>query len=201
MSTARALPSLAPWGELVPGARPMTVEDLLAHPDDGYRYEVVEGALVRVAGSRPKAGRVTRRLYHRLDGFVRERGLGTVTLPDEVYDFERTGQPNTGLLPDIGFYYAFREALVEDDQPYPFAPDLAIEVASPLQKPDAMAAKARRYLRGGTALVWIVWIEEQLVDVWRPGDDRPSSTLTVGDQLDGEQVVPGFLCPVGVILG
>ncbi len=203
MSTARALPSpsLAPWGELVPGARAMTVEDLLARPEDGYRYELVEGVLVRVAGSRPKAGRVTRRLYHQLDEFVRERGLGTVTLPDEVYDFERTGQPNTGLLPDIGFYYAFREALIEDDRPYPFAPDLAIEVTSPLQKPEAMAAKARRYLRGGTALVWIVWIEEQSVDIWRPGDDRPSSTLTGGDQLDGEQVLSGFACPVAVILG
>jgi hypothetical protein len=63
-----------------------------------------------------------------------------------------------------------------------------------------MAAKARHYLCGGTALVWIVWIEEQAVDVWRPGDDRPSSTLTAGDQLDGEQVVPGFACPVAVIL-
>jgi Uma2 family endonuclease len=130
----------------------MTVNQLLACPDDGYRYELVEGVLIRVAGSRPKAGRITRNIFRQLDGFVRERSLGVVTLPDEVYDFERTGQPNTGLLPDIGFYYAFREALVEDDKPYPFAPDLAIEVASPPQKADALAAKAQRYLRGGTAL-------------------------------------------------
>jgi hypothetical protein len=29
---------------------------------------------------------------------------------------------------------------------------------------------------------------------------RTSSTLTKGDQLDGEQVVPGFVCPVADIL-
>jgi hypothetical protein len=42
----------------------MTVEGLLDWLDgDGYRYEVVEEALVRMAGSRPKANRVTDRLY------------------------------------------------------------------------------------------------------------------------------------------
>jgi hypothetical protein len=46
----------APWGEIVPGAGYMTVEDLLRRPSgDGWRYEVVEGVLIRVAGSRPKA--------------------------------------------------------------------------------------------------------------------------------------------------
>jgi Uma2 family endonuclease len=94
LSTTHSMPSLAPWGESVPADRRMTVEDLSAYPDDGYRYELVEGVLIRVAGSRPKAGRITRRLFRRLDAFVRERNLGVVTLPDEVYDFERTGQPN-----------------------------------------------------------------------------------------------------------
>ena len=63
-----------------------------------------------------------------------------------------------------------------------------------------MAAKALRYHRGGTTVVWIVWTEEQKVDVWRPGDHRPSSTLTAGDRLDGAQVGPGFVCPVSDIL-
>lgn len=36
----------------------------------------------------------------------------------------------------------------------PFAPDLAVEVASPARGTDVMAAKARIYLRGGTRLVW-----------------------------------------------
>jgi len=59
MSSARAFspsPTLAPWAEIVPGAGPMTVEDLLARQDDGgWRYEVVEGVLFRVAGSGQEA--------------------------------------------------------------------------------------------------------------------------------------------------
>ena len=197
---AQALRSatLAPWAEIVPDVGPMTVGDLLRWPaEDGWRYELVEGALVRVAGSRPKAVRVTDRLYRALGNYIDAHGLGQTTLPDAVYDFERTGQPNTGLLPDIGFYYAAREAMVVDDQPYPFAPDLAVEVVSPSQNQEALDAKARRYLAGGTALVWVVWPDTQTVDVWRPSNTpRPSKTLRIGDMLDGEDVVGGFTYPL-----
>ncbi len=50
MAAIRAFPSdsVAPWAEVVPGYGRMTVADLLDLPDDdGYRYEVVEGVLVR----------------------------------------------------------------------------------------------------------------------------------------------------------
>jgi Putative restriction endonuclease len=62
-----------------------------------------------------------------------------------------------------------------------------------------MAAKALRYLRGGTRLVWVVWPDRQQVDVWHPGDAKPSATLRSGDVLDGEDVVPGFSHPVADI--
>jgi Uma2 family endonuclease len=189
--------TLAPWAEIVPGVGPMTMHDFLAWPDDGWCYELVEGVLVRVAGSRPRAVRVTDRLYRTLGNYVEAHGLGQTTPPDAVYDFEQTGQPNTGLLPDIGFYYAAREALVRDDQPYPFAPDLAVEVASASQRQTDLDAKARRYLAGGTSLVWVVWPERRTVDVWRSVQPlRPIKTLGVADTLDGEDVVVGFTCPV-----
>jgi Uma2 family endonuclease len=86
--------------------------------------------------------------------------------------------------------------LIDPDKPYPFAPDLAVEVTSPAQYRPAMKAKAERYLAGGTALVWIVWPKRRQVDVWRPGDTQPSATLGDGDMLDGENVVPGFSYPV-----
>jgi Uma2 family endonuclease len=187
---------LAPWAEIVPDAPPMTVEQLLDYRgDDGYRYEVVEGVLVRMVGSRPRAVRITDRLYRALGNFVEAHGLGATTPPDAVYDFENTGQKDTGLLPDIGFYYAFRESSVDPDKAFPFAPDLAVEIASPTQYRPEMRAKAARYLAAGTGLVWIVWPKRRQVDVWHPGDAAPT-TLGVDDVLDGESVVPGFTYPV-----
>jgi Uma2 family endonuclease len=175
----------------------MTVEDFLEYPDeDGWRYELVEGVLVRMVGSRPRAIRITMRLLDALSPYVRAHALGQVTPPDAVYDFEQTGQKDTGLLPDVGFYVAAREPLVDPDKPYPFAPDLAVEVASPRQHPPGMAAKAKRYLAGGTGLVRVVWPTQRQVDVWRPGDTQPSVILGVGDMLAGDPVVPGFSYPV-----
>lgn len=202
MSTAqqRRPDPFAPWAEIVHGVGPMTMADFLSYPDgkDGYCYELVDGVLVRMAGTRPLAGRVTRRLQIPLTLYVQDHDLGTVTGPDEVYDFERTGHPNTGLVPDVGFYYAVREALVDEDptRPYPFAPDLAVEVAGTSQRQEAMDAKARRYLAGGTALVWVIWPERRAVDVWRMGNThRPAATLGPTDTLDGEDVVEGFTIP------
>ncbi len=98
----------------------------------------------------------------------------------------------------IGFYSVARRALVTDRRKFiPFAPDLAAEVASPNQRRNEMAAKARVYLRRGTHLVWMVWPGRQQVDVWRSGQMRgPTAILGIGDTLDGEDVVPGFTYPV-----
>ncbi len=194
---ARAFRSdeLAPWAEIVPTAGPVTVDYLLSLPDDGWRYEVVEGALVRVAGSGEEAATIAGNIYYALRAFVQPWRLGVVTPAGGVYKFPGA---ETGLLPGVGFYLAARRSLIADrTKPIPFAPDLAVEVASPSQDAGAMAAKARQYLRGGTRLVWVVWPERREVDVWRTGNSgRPAATLGMDDDLDGEDVIPGFPHPV-----
>jgi Uma2 family endonuclease len=98
----------------------------------------------------------------------------------------------------VGFYVAERRALiVDEDKPIPFAPDLAVEVVSPSQDADDMAAKVRTYFGGGTRLVWVMWPQSKHIDVWHPSQlDRPTKALVVGDDLDGEDVIPGFAYPV-----
>ena len=73
--------TLAPWAQLVPGAGPAKVEDLLSRPDDGWRYEVVEGVLVRVAGSGDLATNIAVALAAILFAFVRPRRLEPIRIP------------------------------------------------------------------------------------------------------------------------
>ena len=196
--------TLAPWGDAVPEAGLVTVDDLLTMPDDGWRYEVVEGVLVRMAGSGDIATTIAVALAAILFTFVRPRRLGRVTGADGVYKFLGA---ETGLVPNVGFYgAALFPRVVDRRKPVPFAPELAVEVASPEQDSREMAAKAWRYLRGGTRLVWVVWPENQSIDVWRPSDlrpryqdMRPATTWGAGDLLDGEDVVPVFAHPVADI--
>ena len=181
----------APWAAIVPGSGRVTVDILLTLPDDGYQYEVVEGVLVRMAGSGFDATTIAVELVAALHSYVRPRRLGRVTGADGVYTFPGA---ETGLLPDVGFLDAAKVALISDRRkPIPFAPDLAVEVASPDQTRNAMAAKARTYLDGGTRLVWIVWPDQQLVDVWHAGRTvGPAATLPASALLDGADVLPGF---------
>jgi len=198
ITSTRPPAAVAPWAEVVPGDGPVTVDLLLTLPDDGYRYEVVEGVLVRMAGSGDEATTIAFNVGLALGNFVVPRRLGRLTGADGVYKFPGA---ETGLLPDVGFYAAEKRALIVDRaKPIPFAPDLAVEVASPSQDAGDMAAKARTYLHGGTRLVWVVWPQSGHIDVWRPGNlAAPATTLHTGDTLDGEDVIPGFRHPVAAV--
>jgi Uma2 family endonuclease len=204
MAEARAFnaETPAPWAEIVPDTGLMTVDDLLALEDDGWQYELVEGRLVRMPPGGLRASRVAMRLAIRLGTFIEAHRLGVITGADGTYDLSPPGTPptkGTGLVPDVAFIRAERlppHVSFDEDKAVPFAPDLAVEVASPSQYKPGMAKKAQRYLAAGTRLVWIVWPKRRQIDVWRLGDTKPSRTLDVGDTLDGGDVLPGFTCPV-----
>jgi len=186
---------VAPWGEVIATDRPMTVDDLLNLPDDGHMYELVEGQLVRMLPSGGGASSLALRLGARIEAFVEQRNLGAVTGADGEFDLGH----GTALAPDVAFVRAERVPPPTSpiyEKAWPLAPDLAVEVASPNQYRPAMARKAQRYLNAGTRLVWVVWPKRKEVDVWRPGDIKPSATLGVDDVLDGLDILPGFTYPV-----
>ena len=180
---------------MVPHAGPVTVDSLLTIPDDGYVYEVVDRVLVRVAGSGNHATTIALALGAELRAYARPHRLGVVTGADGMYKFPGA---ETGLIPDVGYYTAERISLITDeDKPLPFAPDLAVEVASPSQDAAEMAAKARPYLRGGPRLVWVVWPQSAHIDVGHPATlAGPSGALVAGQSLEGEGLIPGFSYPL-----
>ncbi len=192
---------IAPWAEVVPNAPyPMTIAQMQALPDDNWQYELVDGRLVRMPGSGNKASAIAANLIIALGTFVRPRKLGRVTGADGEYDLTPAGAAlETALIPDVAFVRAGRLQPLDSKEanaiPH-LAPDLVAEVASPYQSRPAMADKARRYLAAGVRLAWIVWPDVKQIDVWRPGSDAPVVTLTIVDQLDGLDALPGFTHPV-----
>jgi Uma2 family endonuclease len=188
------------WAEVVPGAPfPMTTDDLQSLPDDGWVYELVNGILVRMPLSSGGASNVSTRLIIRLGAYVEANGLGIVTGEQGGYRLDPQHPRDTEVGPDVAFVRADRAPSPGSPEYYgqawQLAPDLAVEVVSQHQFAPGMRAKAQFYLRCGTRLVWIIWPRYQRVDVWRPGADVPV-TLGIDDTLDGEDVVPGFTCPI-----
>lgn len=188
----------APWAEVVPGVGPMTADELLRLPDDGWRYELVDGVLVRMPSPGFRHGRLVARLASALLIYVTANVLGDV-VTDAGFVLSRAGHPDTVLGPDVAFVRAEHVPTPDtlaDEKHLRVAPDLAVEIVSPDQYHPELMDKAKIYLASGVRLVWIVWPETRTVDVWRPGTDAPMQTLGIGDALDGLEVVPGFSYPL-----
>src|SRR5438270_6045794 len=158
--------TLAPWAEPVL----MTAEDLARLPDDEWRYELVEGRLVRMSPTGGQHGRIVMALLRAVDRFVEEKELGEIFPAETGFWISPAGEPDTVLAPDLAFVPAGREPDPNIEGYLRLVPDLVAEVVSPSQGGAEMAAKAQRWLNSGVRVVWIVLPESRTVEVWRPAE-------------------------------
>jgi len=79
------------------------------------------------------------------------------------------------------------------------APDLVAEVLSPDDRPTEVLAKIAAWLSAGTRLAWVVDQRREEARVYRP--DGSVSVVPADGSLDGEDVLPGFTCRLGEIMG
>ena len=174
--------------------RAATEEDLLRTPRDGRKYELVDGQ-IRVSPAGARHGRVCIRLAIRLGAFVEEKQLGDVL--DSSTGFRLPG--GNVRLPDLSFVARGRFAAEQVPEGFGgLAPDLAVEVLSPDDRPRDVLDKVGEYLQAGVRLVWVIDPKgrtaatyRSLTDVRRLGPD---------EWLDGEDVVPGFRCRLADVI-
>jgi Uma2 family endonuclease len=173
-----------------------TAEDLLRLPDNGFRYELVEGELTRMNPAGSRHGAVIVELTARLHQHVRMENLGRVFGAETGFILQR--DPDTVRAPDIAFVR--RERLEATGLPagfYPGAPDLAVEVVSPNDTFASVDEKARAWLAAGARLVWNVRPEARVVEAYRPA--HIVEILPEDQTLTSEDVIPGFACLVSEI--
>jgi Uma2 family endonuclease len=171
-----------------------TEEDLLAAPEDGYKRELVDGE-IRVSPAGFRHGHVSVELSTRLASFVKARRLGSVV--DSNTGFRLPG--GNVRLPDVAF--VARGRFEGDKLPIGFSPvppDLAVEVLSPSDRPRQVLDRIGEYLGAGVRLVWVIDPEGRKATVYRSLTDV--KTIGEAGALEGEDVVPGFACPLAAIL-
>ena len=97
--------------------------------------------------------------------------------------------------PDVSFIAAARMTAEQWNEGFSkLAPDLAVEVLSPNELAIDVDWKLQDYLAAGVRLVWIINPETRIVRIHR--QDRSVAEVHAGEELDGEDVVPGFRAPV-----
>ena len=129
-----------------------------------------------------------------LETFATEHGLGEV-FGEAGYLLARN--PDTVRGPDLSFVSRERLAAFDDSRFFEGAPDLAVEIHSPSNRPYQVRAKVADYLAAGCRIVWIVDPERQTVTTYRTVLDP--RVLGSEDVLDGADALPGLKIQVGSI--
>jgi Uma2 family endonuclease len=167
----------------------LTEEEFMALPDDGRKYELVDGEVKEVpTGGRH--GELELSISWMLKAAAKSAG-GRLFGPST--GFQMAG--GNIRSPDVSFMK--KDRLPGGEAPEGFidgAPDLAIEIISPSENRSDMLAKVIEYLDSGAQQVWHVFPEAQRVVAYRSLDDI--TTLHSSDTLEASDLLPGFQCRV-----
>jgi len=160
-----------------PHSTEWTVEMVRALPDDGNRYEVIDGELFVTPAPSRVHQRAVRELVLRIEPYVREHALGeTIFAPADVIVFgpRKFVQPDLFVLPFVDGAPASSWAEVGRLL-------LAVEVVSPSTARTDRSRKRDLYLEKGVPEYWIVDADARVVERWRPDG---SAVETVAETLE-----------------
>jgi Uma2 family endonuclease len=172
-----------------------TSADLETLPEDGKRYEIIEGELYVSRSPHYEHQLTCSNITEFLGAWSRKTKLGQAVIGPGVIFAD-----DDDVIPDVAWASrARRDEILGDDGHFHGAPELVIEVLS-FTGSNARRdreAKLKLYSRREVDEYWIVdWIARQ-VDVYRRGalDLELVATLESSDSLEST-LLPGFSCQV-----
>ncbi len=146
--------------------------DLLATPDDGKRYELLDGELCVTPAPSPDHQRIVLGLTLSLVEHCRERGIGEVFIsPVDVILTERDV-----VEPDV---LVAKDPCQVSKRGIEGPPALAVEVLSPTTRDSDRTVKAQRYARLRIPHYWIVDPDEQRIECFREREGAYERIVTV----------------------
>ncbi|RME48667.1 MAG: Uma2 family endonuclease [Caldilineae bacterium] len=189
LKTTLPQPQTKPW----PAQGHWTYDDYLRLPDDGRRYEIIEGVLYMVNAPSFEHQFAVAEIFGELRNFVKKNRLGVVlTAPFEVHLSETT-RP---VQPDVLFIRA--ENHPQPDAPFfEGAPDLVVEVLSPATTRTDRFIKFNAYEKAGIPEYWIVNPKTRSVEVFtlsEGGEYALKGEYTADETVESE-VLAGLKIP------
>jgi Uma2 family endonuclease len=151
-------------------AKRWTVDEVRALPDDGNRYEVIDGELFVTPAPTWRHGDAVLGLVKHIVTYLDAHPVGhlKVAPQDVVYDERTMVEPDLFVVP-----------LVSGRKPRTWEEAgrllLAVEVLSPGTARADRRVKRRLYQQHDVPEYWIIDVDAELVERWRPGDERAES--------------------------
>jgi Uma2 family endonuclease len=169
-----------------------TYSEFARLPNDGNRYEVIDGELHETPAPRPIHQEVLISMSVLLRNFVVEKHLGWL-LPAPVDVLLAEGEY---VEPDIVFVRRERKSLITD-RGIEGPPDLVVEITSKSTANLDRGPKLRQYTRFGVPLYWIADPEARHVEVYRLLED-PSRPVIHADTVTWTPVAGGATLTIEV---
>ena len=166
-------------------------------PNDGKRYELVDGELKELPPMRMSHTTVAGTITFLFGQHIKSQGLPFVFGPGAAF---RLGMSGANFrIPDVSVTPLERISGNLDNEPGIAAgfPDIAVEVVSRTDTYEEVVAKALLYLERSVAVVLLVDLYNREVVIRRSGG--AIHTLTGDDTLTLDPVLPGFSCSVSEI--
>lgn len=190
MSTSVPIESSRISAETPPAREELkTAADLLAIPDDGQRYELVDGEVRAMSPAGNKHGKIAAALLCAIGPHVRENQLGAVYAAETGFLIQQ--DPDTVRAPDVAF---IARARIDEVGPvegfWPGAPDIVAEVVSPNDRFSDTEQKALHWLKAGSKVVWVVDPAQTHVTEYRGLADI--RVLGSEETLSAPQILPGW---------
>src|SRR5215470_655058 len=171
----------------------LTVADLDLMPEDGNRYEIIEGDLFM-----SRAPSVLHQLaVHEFDkniGVYLDQNPIGIVIPGPGVIFDEYN----GVIPDLVYISNERRA-VASGQKITGAPDLVIEILSPGLDNERRDREVNRrlYAKFGVKEYWIADLENRRIEIYRLRDGILESTATLVEKDEiTTDLLPGFRCAV-----
>jgi Uma2 family endonuclease len=174
----------------------MTADELLRNDVPHKSTELVRGVLVVREPPGGWHGHLSARLTFVIGQYVYGRQSGMLFGQDTGFFIER--DPDTVRAPDLAFVSAARVSEIARQGYVPFAPDLAVEILSPGDRPGEVLEKVAQWLTAGTRLVWVIDPDRGNARVHRA--DGSVDIVLGNGVLAGEDVLPGFTCLLADVL-
>lgn len=155
-------------------------------------FELVRGEVIELPPPYKPHGAVCMTVGYLLTAYNYQRGCGYVTCNDSGVILER--DPDTVRGPDVALYEDANTFAELHPKYGEVPPRLAVEVLSPNDRANKVLRKINDYLRCGVGMVWVIDPEIRTITIHQPG--KPQVELMENQELIGEDVLPGFRCPV-----
>jgi len=176
------------------GRSGLTYEDYCTLPDDGLRYEIVDGMLFAEPSPRRAHQKAVGNLFAILHAWVRAHDLGEVY----VAPFDVILDPRTTVVPDLVFVVVVRDRLaIVAERGVEAAPDLLVEVLSLGTARRDRVRKLNAYARHGVRHYWLVDPEAKTLEAFELVEGAYRLAAAVGDD---DELRPGVFPGLAISL-